>query len=122
MKMKTLKVGIMPMEQYKKRTMDIARGLYKPKKDEPKIWFESVKSMAQILSSENQELLKIILDNHPQSLKELEELTGRAKSNLSRTLKTLERYGIVALHKQKNALIAEVKATQFQVEFGLDAA
>ncbi len=122
MKLKTLKVGIMPMEQYKKRTMDIARGLYRPKKDEPKIWFESVKSMAQILSNENQELLKIILDNHPQSLKELEELTGRAKSNLSRTLKTLERYGIVELHKQKNALVAEVKATQFQVEFGLAAA
>jgi len=36
----------------------------------------------------------------PKSLKELEELTGRAKSNLSRTLKTLERYGIAELEKQ----------------------
>jgi len=122
MKMKTIRVGIMPMEQYKERTMNIAKGLYKPKKDEPKVWFESVKSMAQILSNENQDLLQIILDNNPQSLKELEELTGRAKSNLSRTLKTLERYGIVELHKQNNALVAEVKATHFQVEFGLAAA
>ena len=122
MKMKTIRVGIMPMKQYKQRTIDIAKGLYKPKKDEPKVWFESVKSMAQILSSENQELLKIILENHPQSLKELEELTGRAKSNLSRTLKTLQRYGIVELHKQNNALVPEVKATHFKVEFGLDAA
>ncbi len=122
MKMKTIRVGIMPMEQYKKRTIDIAKGLYKPKKDEPKVWFESVKSMAQILSSENQDLLQVILDNHPQSLKELEELTGRAKSNLSRTLKTLERYGIVELHKEKNSLVPEVKATHFQVEFGLEVA
>ena len=122
MKMKTIRVGIMPVEQYKQRTINIAKGLYKPKKDEPKVWFESVKSMAQILSSENQDLLQVILDNNPQSLKELEELTGRAKSNLSRTLKTLERYGIVELHKQNNALVAEVKATQFKVEFGLDAA
>ena len=122
MKMKTIRVGIMPMKQYKQRTIDIAKGLYKPKKDEPKVWFESVKSMAQILSSENQELLKTILENHPQSLKELEELTGRAKSNLSRTLKTLQRYGIVELHKQNNALVPEVKATHFKVEFGLDAA
>ena len=122
MKMKTITVGIMPMKQYKQRTMDIAKGIYKPKKDEPKVWFESVKSMAQILSSENQELLKTILENHPQSLKELEELTGRAKSNLSRTLKTLQRYGIVELHKQNNALVPEVKATHFKVEFGLDAA
>ncbi len=122
MKMKTIRVGIMPMEQYKQRTIEIAKGLYKPKKDEPKVWFESVKSMAQILSNENQDLLQVILDNNPQSLKELEELTGRAKSNLSRTLKTLERYGIVELHKQKNTLIPEVKATHFQVEFGLVAA
>ena len=41
--------------------------------------------MNYYLSSENQELLKTILDNNPKSLKELEELTGRAKLNLSRT-------------------------------------
>ena len=117
-----IRVGIMSQDEYKKRTIAIAKGQYKPKKDEPKVWFESVKSMAQILSSENQDLLKIILKKHPQSLKELEELTGRAKSNLSRTLKTLERYGIVELHKQNNALVPEVKATHFKVEFGLEAA
>lgn len=122
MKMKTIRVGIMPLSEYKKRTIAIAKGEYKVKADEPKVWFESVKSMAQILSSENQELLKVILINHPKSLKELEELTGRAKSNLSRTLKTLERYGIVELHKENNALVPEVKATHFHVEFGLEAA
>ncbi len=119
--MKTLKVGIMPIAQYKARTMAIAKGVYKFKEDEPKIWFESVKSMAQILSNENQDLLQVILDNHPKSLTELEKLTGRAKSNLSRTLKTLERYGIVELSKINNAIVAEVKATKFSVEFGLAA-
>jgi len=117
-----IKVGIMSKEQYKKRTIAIAKGEYIPKKDEPKVWFESIKSMSQILSSQNQELLKVIIENRPKSLKELEELTGRAKSNLSRTLKTLERYGIVELHKINNAIVAEVKATQFNVEFGLDVA
>ena len=122
MKTKTIKVGIMSINQYKKRTIAIAKGEYKPKKNEPKIWFESIKSMAQILSTENQNLLQVIINNNPNSLKELEELTGRAKSNLSRTLKTLERYGIVELHKQNNALVPTVKATHFQVEFGLEAA
>ena len=121
MKMKTIRVGIMPLEQYRKRTISIAKGEYIPKKDEPKVWFESVKSMAQILSNENQNLLQVIIDNHPQSLKELEALTGRAKSNLSRTLKTLERYGIVELTKINNSLVPEVKATKFSVEFGLAA-
>ncbi len=112
----------MSKEDYKTRTMAIIRGEYKVKKNEPKVWFESIKSMAQILSNENQELLRVILTNNPKSLKELEALTGRAKSNLSRTLKTLERYGIVALHKEKKSVVPEVKATNFKVEFGLDAA
>jgi predicted transcriptional regulator len=36
--------------------------------------------------------------------------------------KTLARYGIVELHKEQNALVPEVKAAKFEVEFGLDAA
>jgi len=34
MKTKTIKVGIMSMNQYKKRTIAIAKGEYIPKKDE----------------------------------------------------------------------------------------
>ncbi|NOZ89773.1 MAG: helix-turn-helix domain-containing protein [Epsilonproteobacteria bacterium] len=117
-----IRVGIMSKEEYKKRTIAIAKGEYIPKKDEPKVWFESIGSMSQILSNQNQELLKTIIQNKPQSLKELEELTGRAKSNLSRTLKTLQRYGIVELNRVNNALVPKVKATRFQVEFGLDVA
>lgn len=119
MKMKIVYVGIMSREAYKERTIAIAKGEYKRKKNEPKIWFESLKSMAQILSNENRQLLRTILDKKPASLAELEEMTGRKKSNLSRTLKTLERYGIVELHKEKNRIIPEVKATDFRVEFGL---
>lgn len=122
MKHETIKVGIMSTTEYRQRSLAIIKGEYKPKKDEPKVWFESIKSMAQILSNENQILLKVILKEQPKSLGELEALTGRAKSNLSRTLKTLERYGIVELHKENNALVPTVKATHFQVEFGLDAA
>lgn len=119
MKTKTIYVGIISKEAYKQRTIAIAKGEYTPKKNEPKIWFESLKSMAQVLSNENRQLLKIILDRKPTSLAELEEMTGRRKSNLSRTLKTLERYGIVELHKEKNRIIPEVKAMDFRVEFGL---
>ena len=37
----TIKVGIMSKAQYKKRTIAIAKGEYVPKKNEPKVWFES---------------------------------------------------------------------------------
>lgn len=109
----------MSREDYKKRTIAIAKGTYKPKKNEPKIWFESIKSLAQVLSNENQELLKIIIECKPKSLTELEKISDRKKSNLSRTLKTLESYGIVSLNKENGKVIPTVKATNFKVEFGL---
>ena len=76
--------------------------------------------MVQILSSENQKLLRIIKEKQPASLKELEEVTGRKRSNLSRTLNTMSRYGIVDLVKQNRAVIPVVNATDFKVEFGLN--
>ena len=117
---KIIKIGIISRENYKKRTIAIAKGEYKPRRGEPKIWFESVQSMAQILSSENQELLRIINEKKPESLKELELASGRKRSNLSRTLKTMARYGIVDLVKQKRTVKPVVKATDFKVEFGLN--
>ncbi len=116
---RVLKIGIISKEDYIKRTIAIAKGEYKPRKDEPKIWFESTKSMSQILSTENQKLLRTILENKPNSITELERITNRKKSNLSRTLKTLEKYGIVELKKIKGKIMPKVKATDFRVEFGL---
>ncbi|MEQ8468756.1 HVO_A0114 family putative DNA-binding protein [Coleofasciculus sp. E2-BRE-01] len=120
MENKVMKIGIISRENYIKRTIAIAKGEYKPQKDEPKVWFESMKSLAQVLSNENQDLLRIIINHEPRSISELEELTHRKKSNLSRTLKTLERYGIVELVKDKGKVIPKVKATDFQVEFSLE--
>lgn len=116
---KVMKVGIISKDAYRKRTIAIANGQYKPRKDEPKVWFESLSSMSQVLSSANQDLLKIIIEQKPRSLSELEKMSHRKKSNLSRTLKTLERYGIVELPKEAGRLVPKVKATDFKVEFGL---
>lgn len=118
---KVLNIGIMSFEDYKKRSLSIARGEYKPEGNEPKIWFESLQSMAQVLSSENQELLKIILEQKPESLRELETATGRSSSNLSRTLKLMARYGIVKIEKQRRTIKQPiVEATDFKVQFGLN--
>jgi len=119
--MKVMNIGIISQEDYKKRTIAIAKGEYKPKKNEPKVWFESIKSLSQVLSNENQELLKLIIKYKPASLTELEKISQRKKSNLSRTLKTLEKHGIVSLNKEKGKLIPVVNASNFKVEFGLNS-
>jgi predicted transcriptional regulator len=91
--MKTLKIGIASYEQYKARTLAIARGEYTPPANGPKIWFTSLESFAKLLSERNRALLALIAQTHPASLNELAEKTGRARSNLSRTLRTMENYG-----------------------------
>ena len=120
--MTTLKVGIASYEQYKERTMAIVRGEYKVRADEPKVWFSSIESFAKILSERNRELLRIIAETKPQSLNELAKRTGRAKSNLSRTLKTMERYGLVSFEKGKGrTLVPRTPYTDVVLDLSLRA-
>ncbi|MFC5508145.1 helix-turn-helix domain-containing protein [Bosea massiliensis] len=97
--MTTLKVGIADYDEMKARTMRIARGEEKPASDDPKVWFTSTESFAQVLSSGNRELLRVIDQQSPRSLDELARITGRAKSSLSRTLKTMATYGLVRMER-----------------------
>lgn len=92
-------VGVIPLEAFKARTIAIAKGEYKPHKKEPKIWFTSIKSLAHVLSEENRHLLKLIIEEQPQSISELEPLTGRKANNILRTLRTMEQYGLVKLRE-----------------------
>lgn len=115
-----VRVGIANYEQQKARLMAIARGEYKPAPGEPKIWFSSMESLAQVLSSKNQLLLEVIAASKPGSIGELEQLTGRRSSNLSRSLSTLERYGLVSLQKKGKAVVP--RTVYDRVEIDLDLA
>lgn len=116
-----LRVGIASYDEIKKRTLLIAQGKYKPAKNEPKVWFSSIESMAQVLSTRNTLLLEIIDKTKPDSVTQLAEFSGRQKSNLSRTLKTLERYGIVKLDHNKGTKIRpRVLFNHFEVGFDLN--
>ena len=118
--MKTLKIGIASYEQMKARTMAIARGEYRAAPSEPKVWFPSIESVAKVLSAGNRELLQVIASQRPQSIDELAKLTGRKKSNLSRTLKTMEGYGIVQLDRGQHGRVAPSLAhDRFTVDFSL---
>ena len=104
--MTTLKIGIASAADYKARTLAIARGDLKPSTQGPKVWFTSIESVAKVLSDRNRELLAVIADEKPESMQALAKRTGRAKSNLSRTLKTMERYGLVRMEKRPNRALA----------------
>jgi predicted transcriptional regulator len=103
--LKKLIVGIASYEEMKARTMAIAKGEYSPERGEPKVWFTSLESFAKVLSKRNVELLQIIAEHQPVGYKELESLSGRKIPSLSRTLRTMERYGLVRLEKGPNRKI-----------------
>ena len=118
--MKTLKVGVASYEAMKARTLAIAKGELKPKASDPKVWFTSPESFAKLLSNRNRALLAVIADTRPESLNELAAQTGRTPGNLSRTLRTMERYGLVRLHKGARGMVRpEVPYRDVQLEMTL---
>lgn len=119
--MTTLRVGIASYQQMKQRSLAIARGELRPGPRDPKVWFTSAESMARILSARNRELLEIIRRNSPQSLAELAQQTGRKKPNLSRTLKTMEQYGLVKVSRQNRRLVPKVNYRRVAVVMELSA-
>jgi predicted transcriptional regulator len=118
--MKTLKVGIASYDAMKARTLAIAKGALKPKASDPKVWFTSPESFAKLLSNRNRSLLAVITETRPESLNELAAQTGRTPGNLSRTLRTMERYGLVRLHKGPRGMVRpEVPYRDVQLEMTL---
>jgi predicted transcriptional regulator len=118
--MTTLKVGIASYEEMKARTKAVARGERRISSDEPKVWFTSTESFAKVLSAGNRELLRIIVEKAPGSLDELAKITGKAKPNLSRTLRTMEGYGLVHLERgERGRITPKVMHDRVELELPL---
>lgn len=113
--MKTIVIGIMPQEKIRARMLAIASGKYKPRSGEPKVWFTSMRSLAEVLSDENRALLKVITEMKPESISALARATGRKPGNLSRTLKTMAHYGIVEMRREQQQVRPIAKATEFRI-------
>jgi len=113
--MKSIVIGIMPQDQIRQRVLAIARGDLKPRPGDPKVWFTSMKSLAEVLSDDNRALLRVIAETEPPSISALAQTTGRKPGNLSRTLRTLSHYGIVDLKRERNLVRPVAKVTEFQI-------
>lgn len=85
--------------------------------ESPTVWFDTWRQLVGVLSDENRQLLKTMSSARPQTVAELAKLSGRAPSNLSRTLKNLQAHGLVRLHRAEGgrAIRPEAIATEFLV-------
>jgi predicted transcriptional regulator len=78
--MKVITIGIMPQEEVRARAIAIARGQYKPRPSDPKIWFPSMKSLAETLSDKNMELILGRREGYEQRGSTVLRLSGRKAS------------------------------------------
>ena len=79
-----------------------------------------MESFAQLLSSGNRELLRVIDEQSPGSLEELSRITGRAKPNLSRTLKKMASYGLIRMDPgEGQKLVPKVLHDRVELELPL---
>jgi predicted transcriptional regulator len=95
-----IKIGILSVEEQRKRAIDIASGKRKQDKSEPRIYFPSMAAAGRILSDDNMALLRVIREHNPQSVDDLAQKVGKPQSNVSRSLHAMEPYGLVELIKQ----------------------
>ena len=75
----------------------VARGERPAPRDAAKPSFNSIEALIRVLTKENRELLATIRKCKPQSITELSEISGRAQSNLTRTLTKLEAAGLIRM-------------------------
>ena len=113
--MKKMVIGVAPQQAIRARALSIARGEHQPRASEPQIWFTSMRSLAEVLSDDNRALLRVIREQKPESLSQLAEFTGRAPSNLSRTLDAMERYGLVEMQRELRIVRPVVTASEFVI-------
>ncbi|MRW89456.1 transcriptional regulator [Duganella sp. FT80W] len=113
--MKPIVIGVMSPERIRERIAAIVRGAVKLEPNEPKIWFASMQSLAEVLSDDNRALLRIISESQPCSISALAETTGQEPAELARILRGMSKYGIVELKRERNRIRPVVKAVEFHI-------
>ena len=109
--------------QLRDEMMAVARGARPAPADAALPSVESVEAIIRLLTPENRRLLAIIRDHEPGSIAELAPLTGRASSNLTRTLAKLEAAGLVRLTTIARRKAPRATVTRLLIEidpFGQD--
>lgn len=109
---------IQSLRELEAETRAVARGEKSAPKDAAAPSFNSVDVLMRLLTRENRQLMAIIRDKKPKSIAELAKLTGRAPSNLTRTLAKLEDAGLVKMQadKRKRIPIPAVKTLRIEID------
>jgi predicted transcriptional regulator len=96
----------------------VARGERPAPADAAQPSFESAEVLLRLLTPENRDLLRIIRDEHPQSVADLARLTRRAGPNLLRTLSKLEAIGLIEMQSvgRRRVPVPRVRKVRLEID------
>ncbi len=96
---------IQSLKSLREEMVAVAKGERPAPPDANSRSFNSLETVARLLTRENRKLLSLIRDSKPKSVTELAQLSRRSQPNLTRTLSKLESAGFVvmSLHGRQKA-------------------
>ena len=97
MRLKKVKIGIRSVEETLREAKAVVEGIEQGKEvqKERGVYFTSLEAFRKVLTPKRLELLHVIKNRAPGSLRELAELTKRDVKNVSDDVKYLEQVGLV---------------------------
>jgi predicted transcriptional regulator len=101
----TINLKIQSLKSLREEMVAVAKGERPAPPDASIHSFNSLETVARLLTKENRKLLSLIRDSKPKSVTELAQLSRRSQPNLTRTLNKLEAAGFVVmkLHGRQKA-------------------
>ena len=112
---KEIRFGVASVAEQRARSLAIASGTRQRDPEEPQVWFPSVAAMARVLSDENIALLKVIREQHPDSMDALAKAVGKHPPNVSRSLHTMAQFGLVKLNRVGRTVVPQATSEHVNV-------
>ena len=109
-------VKIQSMKELEEEMRAVARGEREAPDDAARPSVESADALIRLLTPENRSLLRVIRDEHPQSVADLARLTQRAESNLLRTLGKLEAVGLIEMREVERRKVPVLRIGKLRLE------
>jgi len=104
MKIKNVTIGIKSVKNVLQDVQDVMERIERGEKvgrKKPGVYFENLDVMRKAITSERLRLLKVIKENHPESLYELAKMLERNLKNVSDDVRYLADLGLIELSKGK---------------------
>lgn len=111
-KIKSWKDGLNEVGQVMK---DIQAGKkVKPKK--PEVYFDSLDAVRSVLTDKRLELLRLVRDNHPKSVKDLARIAKRDFKLVYDDVERLKELGLITTSRAKRGVPTELKTDTDQIQ------